>query len=251
MQYSKAFFDLQIHFARAVASLIEVPIDRALLDYTNLYVRFGLDRAFDPGHPTWIRYVDGLHSTTAVASASVSEWTYRFYLAQAEEVPTHATSAAFGCFSYVMQDAGCLRIHFQNIEPATVSPLSIDRLPVRLAELRALFDHVKRNHKDVARVVGTSWLYNLRAYQRCFPEQYVSSAKVAGSKFRNMPLWGQFLDRVGCVREDIAKDFIRRLANITDVRDLASSFPLQALAAEASIAHFYEFYELFQTNILF
>jgi hypothetical protein len=123
-----------------------------------------------------------------------------------------------------------------------VSPLSIDRLPVRLAELRSLFDHVRLNQQEATRVAGTSWLYNLRAYQRCFPDGYVASAKVAESRFRNLPLWGQFLDRSGLVRVGLAEDFIRRLATITSLPDLARSFPLQALAVEAPIEQFYCFY---------
>jgi hypothetical protein len=237
MQYSKEFFDLQIRFARAIAALSDMPIEQALLDYTNIYVRFGLGRAFDPGHPTWRCYVDGLSK-----AADVCEWTYRFYLARTEVPHTQSVVATFGCFSYARQDAGCVRIHFQNIEPAMVSPLSIDRLPVRLAELYLLFDHIRRNHKEAARVAGTSWLYNLRAYQRCFPEGYVASARIAESRFRNMPLWGQFLDRNGLVRIGIAEDFIRRLSSVTNLRDLARSFPFQALAVEAPIAQFYSFY---------
>jgi len=31
-----------------------------LLDYTNLYVRFGLGRDFDPAHPVWREYLSGL-----------------------------------------------------------------------------------------------------------------------------------------------------------------------------------------------
>ncbi|MGF6933670.1 hypothetical protein OKW41_002809 [Paraburkholderia sp. UCT70] len=131
---------------------------------------------------------------------------HSIYLARTEVSQTQSVVATFGCYSYARQDAGCVRIDFQNIEPAIVSSLSIDRLPVRLAELRLLFDRVRRNQQEAARVAGTSWLYNLRAYQRCFPEGYVASAKIAESRFRNMPLWGQFLDRNGLVRIGIAED---------------------------------------------
>ncbi|BCZ82173.1 hypothetical protein [Paraburkholderia terrae] len=239
MPYSKEFFDLQVRFARAVARLIGMPLERALLDYTNLYVRFGLGRAFDQGHPTWRQYIDGLSQ-----AADMVDWTYRFYLTRAEDALAKSTTIPFGCFSYVMQDAGCVRIHFHNAEPTTVSPLSIDRLPARLGELCSLLQHVKCNQEDATRVVGTSWLYNLRAYRRCFPEGYVASATVAESKFRNMPLWGQFLDRHGLVRKGTAEDFKHRLSNITNIQDLASSFPVQALAVEAPIALFFSFYGL-------
>jgi len=237
--YSKEFFALQIHFARAVADLTGLPLERALLDYTNVYVRFELGRAFDPAHPAWRRYAEGL-----VRAADVVEWTYRFYLAQTENSTKPSTRETFGCFSYEMQDAERVRLHFRNADPADVSPLSIDRLPLRLGELRSLFEHVKRNHENATGVVGTSWLYNLRAYRRCFPPEYTASATVAKSKFRNLPLWGQFLDRHGAVREHIAGDFKRRLSNITGIQDLAYSFPVQALAVDAPIAPFFGFYGL-------
>ncbi|MFC6973300.1 hypothetical protein [Paraburkholderia dipogonis] len=237
MRYSKEFFALQIRFARAVAALTDRPIGQVLLDYTNIYVRFGLGRAFDRDHPTWRCYAAGLSQT-----ADISDWTYRFYLQQKTEVFRTQIVKTFGCFSYATQGPACVRIHFRNIEPAAISPLSIDRLPERLAELSALFDHVAHNQQEATRVAGTSWLYNLRAYRRCFPQAYVASAVVAEARFRNMPLWGQFLDRNGLVRIDAAGDFIRRLSNVKNVRDLASCFPLQALAVEAPIEDFYAFY---------
>lgn len=238
MRYSKEVFDLQIHFAKAVSALTDMRIEQALLDYTNIYIRFGLGRAFDKGDATWRYYADGL-----THAADIGDWTYRFYLKRIEADQTHPV-ATFGCFSYVMQDARLARIHFQNTDPSTVSPLSIERLPVRLAELRSLFDHIGRNQQEAICVAGTSWLYNLPAYQRCFPEKYVSSAKIAESRFRNMSLWGQFLDRRGFVRGGIAEGFIRGLSNIKNINDLASSFPLQALAVEAPIEQFYHFYRV-------
>ena len=72
--YAKAFFDLQLLFARRVTVLSGLPLTRALLEYTNLYVRFGLGRDFDPAHPTWRAYLAGLPDTD-----DGREWTYRFY----------------------------------------------------------------------------------------------------------------------------------------------------------------------------
>ena len=127
MRYSTSFFELQIRFAETVVALIDIPIEKALLDYTNIYVRFALGRAFDQHHRIWRRYADGLSQ-----SVDLCDWTYRFYLARTEVTQPRSTVATVGCFSYAMQDAGCVRIHFENIEPATVSPLSIDRLPYGL-----------------------------------------------------------------------------------------------------------------------
>ncbi|KVV44934.1 hypothetical protein [Burkholderia ubonensis] len=237
MRYKKEFFDLQIRFAQIVVALTDIPIEKALLDYTNIYMRFALGRAFDQDHPVWRCYADGLNE-----SADLADWTYRFYLARADVIERRPIVATVGCFSYAMQDAGCVRIHFENIEPPAVSPLSINRLPVRHAELRVLFDHVRRNQRQATHVAGTSWLYNLSAYQRCFPSAYVASAKIAKSRFRNMPLWGQFLDRHGAVRASVADEFIRRLPDVANLQDLMCSFPLQALAVQAPIEQFYRFY---------
>jgi len=41
MVYAKAFFDLQLQFAHKVTDLSRLPFARVLLEYTNLYVRFG------------------------------------------------------------------------------------------------------------------------------------------------------------------------------------------------------------------
>mgnify|MGYP003694797441 CR=1 FL=1 len=41
VRYAKAFFDLQVQFARKVTLLSGLPLARALLEYTNLYIRFG------------------------------------------------------------------------------------------------------------------------------------------------------------------------------------------------------------------
>lgn len=234
MVYSREFFALQIEFAKAVAALGSLPIDRALLDFTNLYIRFGLGRDFDHSNPIWRHYVDGLTHTS-----DVFDWTYRFYLAQAEDLRPPPTSA---CFSYAMQGAECVRIHFRNAECTTTSPLSSERLHVRLGELRSMFDEIKRNGQNMTAVVGTSWLYNLPVYQRCFPVSYVASAKVAEPRYRHVSLWGQFLDRNGSLRHGVVREFQARLSRLTDIGNLPATFPLQALAVEAPITDFYKFY---------
>src|SRR2546422_11139805 len=85
---AKAFLDLQLEFAHTVTVLSGLPLARALLEYTNLYIRFGLGRDFDPAHPTWREYLAGLQDTN-----DDREWTYRFYLARPEAMAAPATVA--------------------------------------------------------------------------------------------------------------------------------------------------------------
>ena len=159
MIYAKAFFDLQLQFAQTVTILSGLPLARALLEYTNLYVRFGLGRDFDPAHPAWQQYLAGLLDTN-----DIGEWTYRFYSARPEALAAPPTVATFGCFSYARLSGDRIRLHFRNAETDGHSPLAIDRLGQRLADLAALFKHVKRTESQPPQVVGASWLYNLASY---------------------------------------------------------------------------------------
>ena len=150
--------------------------------------------------------------------------------------------ATFGCFSYALAPNGYIRLHFENIDPDGQSPLSTARCETRLAELRALFDHVKRTQTEVTHAAGVSWLYNLPAYRRLFPESYLATAKIAERRFQNMPLWGQFLDRHGAVRADAAKTFLKRLSHQSEIEHLTDCFPLQPLNLEAPLRDFYKFH---------
>ena len=210
-----------------------------LLDYTNLYVRFGLGRDFDPAHPVWREYVTGLRGP-----GHDDAWTYRFYLARADRPAGPPAVMRAGCFWYSRLDDGRIRLHFQNAETDGRSPLDAERRDRRRADLAALFDHVKRTWDRPPRVVGASWLYNLRAYRRLFPPSYLATARVIGRRFRSMPLWGQFLDRRGEIRERAQREFVGRLGRQSSLEGLDHCFPLQVLSLEASATEFDDFYRI-------
>jgi hypothetical protein len=235
--YAKTFFDLQLQFANTVAGLSGMSLDRALLEYTNLYVRFGLGRDFDPALPAWREYVAGLQTAD-----DTGDWTYRFYLTRPAAAPPGIV-ATRGCFSYARLGDDRIRLHFLNVEPDGHAPLSRDRMGQRLRDLSALFQSVKRTQRSALRVLGVSWLYNLEAYRRLFPPSYIASARVAEPpRFRNMPLWGQFLDRHGQVRASPARQFLERLERQPSLDGLGRCFPLQALGVEAPAQEFCDFY---------
>jgi hypothetical protein len=234
---TEAFFDLQFRFARRVMDLSGLPRARALLEYTNLYARFGLGRDFDPANPTWREYLAGLEE-----AGDDREWTYRFYLARPDRMAAPGTVATFGCFSYSRSGDDRIRLHFRNAETDGRSPLSSERLGQRLGELGALCAHVERTLGPAARVVGASWLYNLDAYRRLFPAPYLAAARVLRGRFQHMPLWGQFLDRHGEIREEMARRFLERLDRHASTDDLDGCFPLPVLAVEATVRDFRDFY---------
>jgi hypothetical protein len=234
--YAKAFFDLQLQFAQKLAILSGLPVARALLDYTNLYIRFGLGRDFDPAHPTWREYLAGLHD-----AEDFREWTYRFYLRRPDTMAAPAIVATFGCFSYARLSGDRIRLHFENAETDGHSSLGIERLGQRLVDLTALFEHVKRTRPQLVQVVGASWLYNLDAYRRLFPISYLATAHVI-HRFQNMPLWGQFLDRYGQVKENMTRPFLERLEYQASLDSVGECFPFQVLSVQASVREFYDFY---------
>ena len=239
MIYSRGFFDLQLHFARKVATLAGLPLERALLDYTNLYIRFGLGRDFDAAHPTWRQYLAGLRD-----SNDAREWTYGFYSRRANVMAGPPTVASFGCFAYARLSGDRIRLHFENADRDRHSSLGIERVGERLADLTALFAHVQRTLPQPLRVIGASWLYNLDAYRRLFPVSYLATARVIEGRFRHMPLWGQFLDRYGEIKERMTRPFLERLERHSSPDKLDQCFPLQVLSLESSVQELYDFYGL-------
>jgi hypothetical protein len=109
--YAKAFFDLQLQFAHKVTALSGLPLARVLLEYSNLYIRFGLGRDFDPAHPVWQEYLAGLQDTN-----DIGEWTYSFYLKRPDAMAAPSVVANFGCFAYARSSGERIRLHFQNAE---------------------------------------------------------------------------------------------------------------------------------------
>jgi len=207
-----------------------------VLDYTNFYIRFGLGRDFDPTHPRWQEYLAGLGDAD-----DRQEWTYRFY-ATRPDPPPPGVVATFGCFSYAWLGSDRIRLHFHDAERDGRSPLGRERRDRRLADLAALFASLKHSAGKPIRVVGASWLYNIIAYRRLFPESYLMTARVVEHRFRHMPLWGQFVNRYGDVRESVTRRFRDRLRQHSSLQDLDRCFPFQVLSLEAPVAEFYDFY---------
>jgi hypothetical protein len=176
--FAKAFLDLQFTFAERAANLAGVPLRWALLGYTNIYVRLGLGRGFDPEQAGWQTYLSGL-----IDNSDGRDWTYQRYLQNAESNTSPAVEASFGCFSYAILDSGDAKLHFQNAELDAVSPLSDARCQQRRAELTALIDNLKHTRGSDLMVIGSSWLYNINAYLRLFPRQYSFNAHVIQGRF--------------------------------------------------------------------
>lgn len=235
--FQAAFFDLQLTFANKVCLISGHPIGSVLLDYTNLYVRFGLGREFDPANERWLAYLSGLQ-----CADDQRDWTYQFYCADAEAHTTPSVVATVGCFSFGFLPDRSIRIHFRNPPRRDYSPIGRTRDAERREELRALAAHMRTRAELETVVCGASWLYNLDAYRRLFPPVYIESGRMGHSRFRSMTLWGQFLNYRGELNRSVADHFISALDRASTMDDIEACFPFPVLTLHASVADFCAFY---------
>ena len=242
IQYAKEFLILQVRFAQKIAEVSNQALKDVMIDYTMLRNLFDLQVSHDIPNPVWNAFIEGLY-----VSDTPEDWTYNFYLQRmAVKLDVSDERRFFGCFSYVYPWRGTnkLRLHFENRETSEHGALSKARMTCRKSELSAMFRYVQTNHPDVETVRGGSWLYNIPAYLRLFPPDYVKTAKPVGYETQFWALWGQFVARKGSIRQPAATQFLECLDNQKTVEDCLQCFPYQVLRPECPIGVFYDFYNL-------
>ena len=242
IQYAKEFLTLQIKFAQKIAEVSHQALGDVLIDYTMLRNLFNLRVSHDIPNPLWDAFVEGLG-----ASDNLEDWTYNFYRQRTvvESEPSDDRQF-FGCFSYVYpwRNTKKLRMHFENRETSEHGALSKTRMPLRKSELTEMFRYIQAKHSDVETVRGGSWLYNIPAYLRLFPPDYVKTAKPVGYETEFWALWGQFIARKGSIRQPTTSQFLECLDKQKTIADCLQCFPYQVLRPECSIKTFYKFYNL-------
>lgn len=233
--YTRAFFALQLAFARKMAELKAQPLASVLLTHTNLYIRLGLGRDFNPEDPDWLAFLQGFSE----AEDSL-EWTWQAYLASLSKPSGPPLAARFGCFGYGLAGPDGIRLHFQH-QPHEQTSLGASVRVQRHRELALLFRHLETEYPERTRVAGVSWLYNLEAYRRLFPTAYVSSIQQLTPRFHSLTLWGQFLNRRGALNQALATEFYARLNRLEQIEKAGACFPFQVLTAEAPVQAFNDF----------
>ncbi len=241
MSYPAAFLELQVRFACRLAKLSGQPLSEVVLHHTALYRILGLDWSLDPHHLVWQQFVSQLGT-----DGSGIDLAYRVYEERRKQgrIPDHDMSRPhWGCFSYEHHlDEQAVRIHFSNCDTTGLGPLSSQRRIARLAELQAMFAHIRHVHPEVTLVRGGSWLYNREAYLRLFPPSFRESARVDDPHLIARGLWGQFLRHGNHLNEEVSARFTDRLVTLSDAAEYARCFPYQVLLTQAPIVDFYAFY---------
>jgi hypothetical protein len=227
--YSVDFFAMQLRFASKVAEISGLPLTETVGSHTNIYVRLGLGPRLNAANPDWLEYISALSVARDPAALTYEVHLRRLHLPTGPEL-----AASVGCFSYAPIGQDCVRLHFHARSNLSDSPLSLANEKLRKWELATLLSKAAGLGENIT-VVGASWLYNLVAYRRLFPEPYVSSLQTIECPYERLPLWGQFLNRDGTVRAGAMRHFDSRLAVAANQSGLASCFPFRVLSTSMPI----------------
>ena len=237
------WFALQIAFVEALVARTGLPFASAMTFNTNLHRRFGFGRPANEGwSPGWDAYVRSL----AALRTRTERIEYTKAFARERFVPWAGRSERqFGCFSFEAQSGGVIRLHFSPNDTEDGSgPLARGKYQRRIDELTSMFAFVRQQYGDGATaVLGGSWLYNLEAYKRLFPAEYVASLRIhtAPSNFTGGSWWGQFVDHREAVVTARAAEFSDNLRRL-DPAAAWKVFPFPAMTARAPVRVFHQRY---------
>lgn len=105
---------------------------------------------------------------------------------------------------------------------------------------------IQKEFPECEIVTGDSWLYNIEAYKRLFPESYTAQTEVDTDvqAVGSGRLWGQFQDSHQGLKQELANVFLNNLRALEEVtpQTVLAAFPYQALKVQGRVGDFYEKY---------
>jgi hypothetical protein len=231
----KELFALQVQFASEVARTHNIPLAEALLKYTSAHARLF-------HHPTkgvaegWNGFIAELPDTPE----GITESIYDAYVSKEKDVETATGMETFGCFSYQYKEArNTFMLHFGNHDPE--GNLGKDRMEIRQEDLRHLTESIAGQQREEACVQMNSWLLSIDAFNRLLPEKFVESIHdVDQDSAYDNGLWGQFLDKYGGIKYELAEQL---LDNLKDGElSVADCFPCKLKTARVPQEVFFDKY---------
>jgi hypothetical protein len=241
------YFSLQLEYVKRAAQTSKISLEQALMEFTSFWRRIHdlrllkinkMEWSFDPTTPQWRELCDRINNNELADIVA-----YDLYLRN--DNSTEAGKQYFGCFRYdfisqVDDDCRVIKIHFKNRDNSGAGPLSKERQSARLQDLKRMFEFITENHPEAKVVIGGSWLYNLKSYQRLFPKAFTSNMKTEEIPFpRTSGIWGQFLNSDGEVNEEIKCSFLYKVDNANSTEELLQCFEFKILFAKTAIENFY------------
>lgn len=219
-------------FAERVSEVSGKPIYETLLKYTNLYKVFAIDDwKFNDKNPIWCEFMNEFN-----ASNSRVDTIYNFY----KQRPfLESGFTFFGCFRYeYIPEKNAIHIHFYSHRVA--GELSKENIKIRKSELHDMFVDIKKKYPQATSVFGFSWLYNVEAYRRLFPAEYLIDPKESTTWFGSLSRWGQFFDGAENLRTEAVESFLECIKHKDSLDELVQCFPYQVLEPCCGIEYFYD-----------
>ena len=240
---SKDLLDIEIDFAKRAFELEPLPLEVALLKYTSLYGALFVPAPNypekDPKQEIWVNYLK------SIRGKDVKEASYQFYIDRTKERNRYTEIHEYSgksCFIYNIDDDK-VYLHFNNNEGAEPGPLSKASIPSRLLELKNIFQDLYDNHPEATTVNGYSWLYNIAAYTRLFPPQFIENKTEVRDDF-GFNIYGQFLNSSEEVKQDLSSEFLQNIQNAKTYEELINAFPFYPIRVSAPVGVFYYFYQV-------
>ncbi len=249
---AREYFDLRLRFAEAMSRTSGEPLAKCLHQYTDLRTRiFGSDPKDDADYARRMREWEAFTNDVEALgdhSARMDSLLQKFAVKPREE-NIDARRGPYWPFQYNYQEEDgeyLIRMHFGSlrIEEKPIEgpgPLNKKSFEASRAKLRAIFAEIKREHPDVQKVRGRSWLYNTDAYRRLYPAAYTEHRTPVKGRFTGGSRWGQFMTHDREVNTELRDRFFRNLEHL-DPQHPEAAFPLPTLAVEAPISEFYKEY---------
>ncbi len=211
-------------------------LPKILLDYSYCYASFLIDREFNSDHPVWQEFVAKLDGKLPPAEVAHS-----FYRKRQAETPD--INNYFGCFYYNrLGETNIVNNHFKNRDETGV--LGRARIAVRKQELTEMYRHIRQHEPWAEAVRGKTWMYNLEAYLRLYPPEYIATAHPVPSEYQFLATWGQFVDYTGAVKNELATRFLYEVAQAQTLDAIDQCFPYRILQLDCPIHYFYEYYKI-------
>jgi len=243
-------FTLQYEYAKRAAEILTIPIETALLQFTQIWRRIHnvselkankMDWSFHTTTSAWQELCDRINNNESADIVA-----YDLYIKN--NGSSDVGKKYFGCFRYDFipqkgNKKGTIKLHFKNRDSSRYGPLTKERQDARFGDLKSMFTWIKKTHPDAEIVEGGSWLYNLESYRRLFPKIFTADMKVEEVPFpRSSGIWGQFLTSDSQVNDRMQQDFLVKANCATDVYELLQCFEFKILFPTAGIENFYDHY---------
>ena len=237
------YFEVQLRFAARMAELADLSLGEAAYRHTNLSRRFGQGiPVLTPPTEPWLAFTARLEAAGSLAEqVALSQAMFRSAADEALPLPGQER---FGCFAFEPPKDGVVKIHFNNKDTDEAGgPLTSTKVGRRRAELAAMTRRIAERHPEATHISGRSWLYNLEAYRRLFPPEYVASRAAASGPVHltGTSSWGQMIDSREAVRPTLRDALVANLADL-DPDAPWTAFPLRVLAVQAPVMTFVRFY---------